>query len=106
MALTTQIAQVATDVAAFSRYARGLRRYMSARLDIETCRRRVVEGLAQREENLVRVLEEGVFAAPKSPYVALFAHAGVELGDAVKLVREHGVDRALERLHDAGVSCT
>jgi hypothetical protein len=103
MQLSTQVRQVATDVAAFSRYARGLRRYLEARLDLETCRRRVVEGLASREENLVRVLEDGILAAPKSPYVALFAHAGIELGDAVKLVREHGVDEALGRLHDAGV---
>jgi hypothetical protein len=103
MSLTRHAAQVATDVAAFSRYARGLRRYMSARLEIETCRQRVLEGLARREENLVRVLEDGIFANRDGPYVALCAHAAIELGDAVKLVREHGVDKALERLHDAGV---
>jgi hypothetical protein len=103
MSLTAMIAQPATDVAALSRYARGLGRYLNTPLDADTCRRRVIDGVERREENLVRLLEDGIFGAPGSPYVALFAHAGIELGDALSLVRKHGVDEALARLHDAGV---
>jgi hypothetical protein len=102
------------DVAAFTRYAGGLRPYLNDRLDLETCRRRITEDLGRREENLVAMLRDGVFAAGKSarksprqsPYQALFAGAGITFADAVHLVEDHGVEGALERLHGAGVYVT
>jgi hypothetical protein len=99
-------AQGVADLAAFVRYARGLRAYMAARLDEDECRRRVAKRLERREDNLVRLLEERIFRVRQSPYRALFDHAGIELSDAVGLVREEGVEGALGRFHDAGVYVT
>ncbi len=101
--MSSSVAQAGADLAAFARYARGLRGYISDRLDDEEARRRVVERLGRREENFVRLLEERIFAVPSSPYRPLFDHAGLELGDAVRLAREEGVEGALGRFYDTGV---
>jgi hypothetical protein len=59
--------------------------------------------LAAREENFLRWVEKAVFGYPKSPYRALLAHAGCELGDLARSVRDRGLEGALEQLRDAGV---
>ena len=97
------IAQGFADAAAFVRYARGLRGYMTNRLDEDECRRRIAERLEHREDNLVKLLEERIFGTPGSPYRALFAEAGIELPEAVRTVRDEGVEGALGRFYDAGV---
>jgi hypothetical protein len=94
------------DTSAFLRYVRGLPGYLRRPLGAEECYRRVAAGVAGRERSLAEVLEHGVFGASPSPYRPLFARAGIELGDALELVRDRGVDGALERLHDAGVYVT
>lgn len=92
-----------SEAAAALRFARGLPGYLAEPLGLEEARARVAAGLRRREVNFARVLEQGVFAVAGSPYRALFAHAGIELGDALRLVQEEGVDTALARFHDAGV---
>lgn len=94
------------DLAAFGRYAWGLRDYVRRPLSAAECLRTVQEQLRWREQSFLGVLETGVFAQPSSPYRALLGAAGVELGDVVGLVKGHGVEGALERLHDAGVYVT
>jgi hypothetical protein len=69
-------------------------------------RARLVAELASREERLCEQLESGVFDNPSSPYRTLFDRAGIERDDALALVREHGVEAALERLFDAGIRVT
>ncbi|MDX6517259.1 MAG: hypothetical protein QOF50_105 [Gaiellaceae bacterium] len=71
----------------------------AARLDV---RRR----LEQRDDSFLDVFERGVVAVPESPYRRLLEHAGVEPHDVRALVRGEGLERALERLHDAGVYVT
>jgi hypothetical protein len=66
----------------------------------------VAHELATREDAFVAHLERAVFDRPRSPYQPLFAHAGLERGDVVALVRREGVEGALDRLHDAGVHVT
>jgi hypothetical protein len=91
------------DLVAFGRYAWALREYLRRPLSAAECRRVVEEQLRSREASFLGVLETGVYAQPSSPYRPLLEAAGVELGDVVTLVHEHGVEGALERLHDAGV---
>jgi hypothetical protein len=100
------IAQGFADTAAFVRYARGLRTYMSHSVTEEEARQIVAERFAQRETNLARLLEQRIFGNPGSPYRALFSHAGIELPDALQTLREEGVEGALERFYDAGVYVT
>jgi hypothetical protein len=50
--------------------------------------------------------ERGFFGYDRSPYRSLFRLAGCELGDFQALVRDEGVDRALETLRESGVYFT
>jgi hypothetical protein len=75
-------------------------------MSIEECRRRIRDGLARREENFLQLLEQAVYAHPRSPYRILLEHAGIELGDVAALVHADGVEETLERLYQAGVHLT
>lgn len=90
----------------FGRLAAALPAYLRESLEPKTCRQRIHEGLAQREQNLIRVIQAGVFAVARSPYRRLMEHAGVTITDVAELVREEGVEGALGRLYDAGVYLT
>src|SRR5262245_27826973 len=59
--------------------------------------------LERRDAAFLRLVDQGIFAPGRSPYVPLFAAAGIERGDVATLVREHGLEGALGQLYDAGV---
>jgi hypothetical protein len=94
---------LSADLAAFARYTVGLPRFLAHTVGPDEVRRRLRWRLEAREENLIALLERAVYARPSSPYRALLEHAGAELGDVADLVREEGVEGALERLHGIGV---
>jgi hypothetical protein len=94
------------ELAAATRYAAALPAFLRRRLSLEECRQRIREGAAGREEQFLDVLERGVYGRPESPYMPLLRAAGVELGDAARLVRDVGLEPALGRLADAGVFLT
>ncbi len=91
------------DVRAFARYAVGLRTFLRQTLTPEECRRQVEQSLRTRDQALLVILERCVYGHPRSPYRALLQHAGIELGDVERLVRESGLEGTLERLHGEGV---
>ena len=61
--------------------------------------------LARREADFLALARDLVYARP-SPYRALLAHAGCELGDLERLVSSEGVEGALAALWRAGVYLT
>jgi hypothetical protein len=89
-----------------ARYLRALTRELRRTISPDEARRRLEEQLRTRETAFLTILERAVYGHPPSPYRALLRNAGVELGDAAALVREHGLEGALDRLHDAGVYIT
>ncbi|MDQ5821659.1 MAG: hypothetical protein M3540_09475 [Actinomycetota bacterium] len=93
-------------IGALGRLAGGFPRWLATPVRFEDSRRRVMEGVEQREESFLGVLERGVFAAPNSPYGRLIAHAGLEPEGVRSLVREGGLEGALEHLREAGVGLT
>jgi hypothetical protein len=97
---------VLAELSAFRRYAWELRSFLRQPLTPEECSRQIQDRLRVRESLFVQMLEAGVFAQPGSPYRALLGAAGVEFEDVAQLVRVHGIEGALERLHDAGVYVT
>jgi hypothetical protein len=99
-------ASAVDDARAFARYARRLRSFVHETLTPEEARRRIREGLEAREERFLTLLELAVYRNPHSPYRLLLEATGAELGDVAALVRERGLEGALERLHDAGVHVT
>jgi hypothetical protein len=90
----------------FLRYAGGLRSHLKHPLDREGCRRLLEDQMSQRQENFLRILEQGVYSNRASPYRRLLEHASVELGDVRAMVADAGVQGALERLYDSGVYVT
>ncbi len=91
---------------AFLGYAWTLPGFLRRRIDSDESRGWIEEALASREQNFLAQLQDAVFANPGSPYRALLDHAGIELGDVTRLVREHGLEGALEQLFDNGVRVT
>ena len=61
-------------IGALARLVGGLPRWLATPVRFVDCRRRVVEGVQQREASFLGVLERGVFALPHSPYRRLMAH--------------------------------
>jgi hypothetical protein len=94
------------DLANFARYAWGLKGYLSDILTPERCRRMLIDGLENRDKSFLSILERGIYATSRSPYRKLLLHAGVEFGDAVRLVHQLGIEGTLAKLYDEGVYVT
>ena len=89
-----------------TRYLRGLPGYLEGRLDPGTAPAWIAEAVRHRSPEFLRLLDDGVFQNPRSPYRNLFSWAGVEAEDVRELVTSEGVEGALRRLFDAGVYVT
>ncbi|MGZ4386022.1 MAG: hypothetical protein ACXVZO_03770 [Gaiellaceae bacterium] len=89
-----------------ARTVRRLPAHLRRPVEPQSWRRIVEDDLRLREENLCALLRRGVFALPRSPYLALFKSAGIELEDALAAVRSLGVEAALRQFDRAGVFVT
>ena len=87
-------------------FAGDLWRYLARDFPPEECRRILADELGNRETVFLELLDRAVYRRPASPYRALLAHAAIEHGDVAGLVREGGIEHALDRLHAAGVYLT
>jgi hypothetical protein len=90
----------------FASYVRRLPGFLRSPLSPEAARERIERQLREREQSFLTILEEAVYAYPRSAYRALLEAAGIELGDARRLVAERGLEGALEELHENGVYVT
>ena len=97
---------IVNQLGLFMGLTRSLPRYLRAPLRPAEAHAHVVGDLARRSANLLRVVAEGIYPFPESPYRKLLAHAGVAKGDLQELIEGGGVASALGRLHDAGVYVT
>lgn len=102
----TSLRPLVADVRGLWRFARGLRPFLAAPYTTESAMAFVRQRIATRDRALLAMLEHGVFAHPRSPYLRLFRSAGCELGDVRRLVAVEGVEGALAVLRDAGVYVT
>ena len=89
-----------------ARFAAGLPGYFRSTITADEAAAIVRRGMERRGETFLEMVERAVFGNPTSPYRALLAHAGCELGDIKSLVAAEGVEGALERLHRDGVYVT
>src|SRR5215211_663061 len=87
-------------------YLVALRSYLRRPLTQEEALERIRRRHERRVEGFLRMLSDAVFSNATSPYRALFADRGIELGDVDRLVHERGLEPALERLYDEGVRVT
>jgi hypothetical protein len=88
------------------RYACGLREFLGVTVDLDEAERILKHQLEDREESFLRLVELGIYANPRNPYRRLLLHAGFRLADVQSLVRELGLETALERLYAVGVYVT
>lgn len=91
------------DARKFWRFSAGLRCFLRDQLTPEDCTRIACEQLRNREDSFLGLLRRAVYGYPPSPYRALLEWAGAEYGDVEGMVRQDGIEAALEKLHDAGV---
>lgn len=92
-----------SELSTFVRYTAELPRFLWHRMGSDEARRRLIDALAHRESNFLRIMERGVYGHPQSPYLKLLRWAGIELGDLRKLVDQEGLEGALGALYDSGV---
>lgn len=89
-----------------ARFARGLPRFLRARLTEDAALARIRRQLAKRDATFLEVFRRGMLERASSPYRALLRNAGVEYGDVERLVQREGIEGALEELYDSGVYVT
>lgn len=94
------------DLQTVYRFGRGLRRFLDGPMTTAECHARIRRELGRREANFLHLVERGIYGTADSPFRRLLDHAGVEHGDLTRLVSEHGLEGALDVLHDAGVYVT
>ena len=95
-----------TELRRYRRFAADLWCYLGRDFPAEECRAILAGELRNREAVFLELIDRAVYRRPQSAYHALLAHVGVEHGDVVKLVAEHGLEAALGELHAAGVYLT
>ena len=97
---------MAGEFAAAAGFLARLRNFLRHPIPVDESRRRLEHSLATRDESFARLLRRAIYGFPASPYLRLLQSAKVSLEDAERLIAQVGIERTLERLHDAGVSIT
>lgn len=88
------------------RLAARLPGFLRRPLTLDDASAAVATRLAHREASFLDVVRRCVFERPASPYRALLERAGCERGDLARLVRQDGIEGALQTLYRAGVYLT
>src|SRR5688572_25074891 len=93
-----QFRQAAHQAGMLARLTRDLPIFLRHPVTFARAAAKVQEQLRFREQRFLAVVERGIFANPRSPYLWLLRQAGCESGDLRKLVRELGLEGALAQL--------
>ena len=95
-----------SELLGLARLATRLRPSLKRIITPDAARSMVREWVRERDARFLLAVEQTVFTHRRSPYLKLLQHAGCEHGDLVALVRQSGIEAALERLSTAGVYVT
>ena len=98
-----KVKRLVDDARMYARFATGMRRFLRSPPQFEAALARVEGSIANREKNLIRLVEVGVFQHSRSPYRPLFDKAGRSFENVCSLVGTHGVEGALRVLRDDAV---
>ncbi|HVM14838.1 MAG TPA: hypothetical protein VM287_10995 [Egibacteraceae bacterium] len=96
----------ASDIKRALTFGSQFRRFLRTTLSLEDAREVLQRRLASRESNFLRLLRDGVYANPNSPYLRLLQWADCAYDDIADMVGARGLEPTLEALHDAGVYIT
>lgn len=98
-----QLSKIVDNAKMYFRFATGMRRFLKNPPDFDTALAAVRGNLENRERNFLRIVEHGVYANPRSPYLALLRRAGHELEDVRRMVSDNGLENSLRMLREDGV---
>lgn len=90
----------------YGRFGFGLRKFLRRTISLDEARAIVMRRMDERESNFLRLVEQGIFDYPRSPYLPLMRLAGCEVGDIRDSVRTKGLESTLLDLRKAGVYFT
>jgi hypothetical protein len=93
-------------IQALGGYVKDVTSFLRDSMTREEARDIIEEQMANREEAFLQVVEAGIGSNPANPYYRLLEHAGIKISDVRRMVKESGLEGALEQLHDAGVYVT
>ena len=94
------------DLLMGARFLVDLPRFLRRPVTIEEARATLGRRLERREEDFLALVKRTIYDHPPSPYRALLEHAGCEPGDLARLVRQDGIEGALQVLLRHGVYLT
>jgi hypothetical protein len=94
------------DVAAAATLSVALPRFLARPLTLEEAAAAQQHRLKTRDTSWLSAMRDTVYRHPRSPYRRLLDHAGCELGDLERLVRQEGLEGALRHLYEAGAYLT
>ena len=94
------------DLLMGARFLVDLPRFLRHPVTIEEARATLNRRFERREENFLSLVKRTIYDHPPSPYRALLQHAGCEPGDLARLVRQAGIEGALQVLLRHGVYLT
>ncbi len=83
-----------------------MRRFLRSRHSLQSAREGLQEAIESRSTRFLELARTQIYEQQSSPYLRLLCSAGCELSDLRQLVREQGLESALERLACAGVYLT
>ena len=89
-----------------TRLTRDLPRFLARPIFADQAERVVRQRLEQRAERFLWLAEWAIYRHPRSPYRRLLTAAGCEPGDLRRLVRDDGLEGALDQLAARGVYLT
>jgi len=90
----------------YGRFVVGLPRYLRRQISLDEAQDAIRQGVADREENFLRIARRGIFENPRSPYLPLLEDAGCSFGDLEASVNSQGLEPTLENLRANGVYFT
>jgi hypothetical protein len=94
----------------YLRFVLGLHKYFKERITpeeaIEQARSTIHDRVSRRRENLIRLIERGVFGFKKSPYRLLFESRKISLDDIKKWIESDGITKTLLKLDSEGIYFT
>jgi hypothetical protein len=100
------LGRLSEDVAVAARFLRGLPGFLRNPLMLEEARAVLAERMRSRERRFLALVGASIDGRPDSVYARLLEFAGCELGDVERIVADHGVEGALQRLVQEGVYLT
>lgn len=90
----------------YLRFIGGLKNFLKDTYSLEHCQQIIKSRLGKRSENLLLIARRVIYGNEKSPYLKLLRMAGCEYDDFSRMVKQDGIEQALETISRMGVYFT